>query len=103
MQKLTFTALICMTCLGCVPASNRVAFDHPSSTEQKMLKDRYDCLQASMGYVSGGYVNQGVGISAGSARPNGDMAKNCMALKGYTRNDESGRLLVPPNLVVTTY
>ncbi len=94
--------LLCLVCMGCVQ-SDKVAFDHSSSSEGKMLKDRYDCLQTSMGFVSRGYISQGYGSSSGAAIPNSAMYANCMALKGYTRNDVNGRLVVPPNLHVRTY
>jgi hypothetical protein len=86
---------------GCV--STHVAFDHPTATEDQMLRDRYACMQQSMGYSTSGYVDQSGGGSSGAAIPNGAMLKNCMALHGYTSNPESGRLVVPPDLVVRTY
>lgn len=73
----------------------KVAFDHPSADQQQMLKDRYECLRSSMGFVAGG--------GAAAALPNEALYTNCMVLKGYARNSESGRLVVPPELVSRTY
>jgi hypothetical protein len=86
---------------GCM--STRVAFDHPTATQSQMMRDRYACLQQSMGYATSGYVNQYGGAMGGAALPNAGMVTNCMAQRGYTSNPESGRLVVPPELVVTAY
>ncbi len=89
--------------LGCNTVEQRVAWDHPTASQAQMMRDRYACLQQSMGYQTGGYVTQYGGSMGGAALPNSAMTVNCMALKGYTRNPESGRLVVPPSLVVPSY
>lgn len=87
--------------------TSRVAFDHPKASQDQLLKDRYACIKDSMGYVQSGsgYVSGGYGSSQsqGAAMVNGPMYNNCMALKGYTLNNESGRLVVPPELYVRSY
>lgn len=93
---------------GCeTTETNRVAFDHASASNEQLLKDRYACIKESMGYVQSGtgYVNGGYGASQseGKSMVNGPVFNNCMALKGYTQNNETGRLVVPPSLVVRSY
>lgn len=93
---------------GCeTTETNRIAYDHASASNELFLKERYACIKESMGYVQSGtgYVNDGFGQSRseGKSAVNGPVFNNCMALKGYTQNDESGRLVVPPSLVVPSY
>lgn len=93
---------------GCeTTETERVAFDHATASNEQLLKDRYACIKDSMGYVQSGtgYVNGGYGQnrSEGKTAVNGPVFNNCMALKGYTQNNETGRLVVPPALVVQSY
>lgn len=92
---------------GCETTETRVAFDHSKATQGQMLKDRYACIQQSMGFVQGStmVVNGGFGSaqSEGKSAVNGPVFNNCMAIHGYERNNETGRLVVPPSLVVYSY
>ncbi len=100
--------LLTVSLTGCeTTETNRIAYDHGSASNEQFLKDRYACIKDSMGYVQSGtgYVNDGFGQSRSSGKNavNGPVFNNCMALKGYTQNDETGRLVVPPALVVPSY
>jgi hypothetical protein len=86
---------------GCGPT--HVAFDHPSADESQMIADRYECLRSSMGNVSAGMVSNGDGWMRGATLPNEALYLNCMVVHGYTQNNESGRLVVPPSLMTRTY
>lgn len=100
-------SMICALLMGCTQ-TGRVAFDHASAGQSDMMSARYDCLRQSVGYTSSGYVSGNArtglyGSSSGSALPSHALTLNCMALKGYSRNDEGGRLVVPPELIARTY
>ncbi|NLH82267.1 MAG: hypothetical protein GX458_15670 [Phyllobacteriaceae bacterium] len=104
-----FSTIVCAVLLsGCeTTEANRIAYDHASASSDQFLKDRYACIKESMGFVQSGksYVTDGYGQSRseGKNAVNGPVFNNCMALKGYTQNDEAGRLVVPPALVVPSY
>jgi hypothetical protein len=91
-MRLVLVAAACVAVGGCVP---RVAFDHAYANQQQMLQDRFQCLQVSSGYVA-------VGFEA-AVLTNNAMLLNCMAAKGYYRNDIGGRLEVPAQLIARTY
>ena len=102
-----FIAVSIVFLTGCETTGNRVAFDHPKANQEQMLKDRYACIQQSMGFVSGSsmVVNGGFGSaqSEGKSAVNGPVFNNCMAIKGYDQNNQTGRLVVPPKLVVQAF
>jgi hypothetical protein len=79
---------------GCeTSGSNRIAFDHASASQQQLFADRAECQALAKGTdpeTGGTGINQGI-------------FRNCLAGKGYTRNDATGRLEVPDNLVIQTY
>ncbi len=85
---------------ACQQQPSRIAFDRPKTTQQQMIVDRHDCIQKSMGFSAQG-GNYGYGYSHySSSTPNMGAYRNCMAAKGYTENNESGTLVVPPHLIV---
>ena len=82
---------------GCVTSTtvDRVAYDHPKASQQQFFTDRADCAAQAKGIRQTEYGSE-TGI-------NDAIWDNCIAGKGYSRNDATGRLEVPKDLRVTTY
>ncbi|MEP3278937.1 MAG: hypothetical protein ABJO38_21195 [Stappiaceae bacterium] len=97
-MRLSMTASIFTLCFmisGCVPTTSRVAYDHATASQQQMYSDRAECAEQAKGITPT--------TSGGKTGINDGIWENCLAGKGYTRNNSTGRLEVPANLQVTTY
>ncbi|MBG6166807.1 outer membrane murein-binding lipoprotein Lpp [Labrenzia sp. EL_195] len=99
-MKIAFSIVIILGLLtlgGCVTNTtvDRVAYDHPTASQQQLFTDRADCAAQAKGIRQTEYGSE-TGV-------NDDIWDNCIAGKGYSRNDATGRLEVPKDLRVTTY
>jgi hypothetical protein len=63
-----------------------MSFDHPASSQAAFMQDRSECLQRTMGFLT---------PAAADIRHAG-LFEECMAERGYTRNDATGLLVAPP-------
>lgn len=86
-----------LTLGGCVTSTteDRVAYDHPTASQQEFFSDRAECAAQAKGIRQTEYGSE-TGI-------NDAIWDNCIAGKGYSRNDATGRIEVPKDLRVVTY
>lgn len=64
------------------------------STQEQLLKDRYDCLRETQQRVSSASINAYGGAADSSVMPSCSAFAACMASRGYVRSDK-GNVIVP--------
>ncbi len=117
MKKYLF--ILCLMLVGCASAQ-QVRFINENATQEQFMRDRYDCIKASIQPNNGIYVNVYQGNKStnpfavdtsnlqraaennanyNSSLPSRGMFLSCMVARGYTQ-DYDGNLFAPQGTVI---
>ena len=97
-MRLILILLMAVFMAGCVTASKRIRYDHPTAGFEQFEEENYQCLRRTSSETTGKRNAYGEVISGG-VTVDCDKYNACMEKKGYTRSSE-GILLTSKDLQI---